>query len=76
MCRDYDLRDNPNGRVYSLLQAAYMEMNKGKTSGIKEAERFFRSLQIFCMATFLENFEDADVRDRFLSLLEKVNFPN
>ena len=53
-----------------------MEMNKGKTSGIKEAERFFRSLQIFCMATFLENFEDADVRDRFLSLLEKVNFPN
>ena len=51
-------------------------MDKGKTIGISETECFSRAFQIFCMATFLENFEDADVRDRFLSLLEKVNFPN
>ncbi len=41
MCRDYDLRDNPTGGIYSLLQAAYMKTYRVKTSGINEAEFFY-----------------------------------
>ena len=68
----FDLRDNPNGGTYSLLEAAYLKLIQNKGIPLTEdnyisAIRLSRMFPIFCVMSFLDSVDFyADLRDQFI----------
>ena len=68
----FDLRDNPNGGTYSLLEAAYLKIIQDKGTPLTEgdhisARRLSRAFPIVCVMSFLDSVDFyADLRDQFI----------
>jgi hypothetical protein len=68
----FDLRDNPNGGTYSLLEVAYLKLIQDKGIPLTEdnnisARRLSRMFPIFCVMSFLDSVDFyADLRDQFI----------
>jgi hypothetical protein len=71
----FDLRDNPNGGTYSLLEVAYLKLIQDDGTPLTEgdhiaARRLSRSFFIICVMSFSENCSSvdfyADLRDKFI----------
>jgi len=71
----FDLRDNPNGGTYSLLEACYLKLIQDEGTPLAEgdhisARRFSRLFPIMCIMSFLEDCSSvdfyADLRDQFI----------
>jgi len=68
----FDLRDNPNGGTYSLLEAAYLKLKQENGTPLTEgdyisARRLSRVFPIVCVMSFLDSADfNADLRDQFI----------
>jgi hypothetical protein len=71
----FDLRDNPNGRTYSLLEVAYLKLRQDDGIPLTEddyiaARRLSRMFPIMCVMSFFESCSSADfyvdLRDQFI----------
>tara|TARA_B100000795_G_scaffold207539_1_gene161022 strand:+ start:2617 stop:3183 length:567 start_codon:yes stop_codon:yes gene_type:complete len=68
----FDLRDNPNGGTYSLLEAAYLKLIQENGTPLTEgdhisARRLSRAFPIVCVMSFLDSVDfNADLRDQFI----------
>ena len=71
----FDLRDNPNGGTYSLLEVAYLKLRQEDGIPLTEgdhiaAKRLSRAFPIMCVMSFLESCSSAnfyaDLRDQFI----------
>jgi len=71
----FDLRDNPNGGTYSLLEAAYLKLKQDEVITLTEndriaARRLSRMFPIMCVMSFLESCSSEDfyleLRNQFI----------
>jgi len=68
----FDLRDNPNGGTYSLLEAYYLKIIQDDGTPLTEgdhiyARRLSRAFPIVCVMSFLDSVDVyAELRDQFM----------